>query len=315
MGDDIMRITVLGAGAMGSLYGAYLSRDNEVYMIDLNNKVVESINQNGLIIHEKEEKKDVIFPVPALTNCEGLGIMDLIIVFVKNIYTISAMEKNLSLIGPNTLVLTLQNGAGNDRDLERFVKRENILIGTTEHNCAALEPGRISHNSSGITNIGMVQYNFNILQQVSNTFRSCGIQTEIHENIQEVIWNKLFINMSLNSVTAILQCKVGYLYENNEASQIVKMILSEAVDVAIADGIYFNKDEVIEKVEKHIKDDFYEVITSMNQDVLNKRITEIDHINGAVVSAAKEYGIQTPYNEFIVFLLHAIEGTYRGKAC
>ena len=310
-----MRIAVLGAGAMGSLYGAYLSHNNEVHMIDVNTKVVESINQKGLIIYEKEQNKDIIFPVLGVTNSDDLGIMDLIIVFVKNIYTISAMEKNQSLIGENTLVLTLQNGAGNDRDLERFVKKEKILIGTTEHNCANLEPGRISHNSSGITNIGMVCHNIDILQQIADNFKSCGILTKIYENIQEVIWNKLFINMSLNSVTAILQCKVGYLHENNDASQIVKRIISEAVDVAIADGTYFNKDEVIQKVEKHIQDDFYEVITSMNQDVLNKRITEIDHINGAVVRAAKEYGIQTPYNEFIVFLLHAIEGTYKVKVC
>jgi len=310
-----MKIAVLGAGSMGSLYGAYLSRFNEVYMIDVNNKIVESINKVGLVIYEKKENKDDIYPVSAVTNSMDLGIMDLIIIFVKNIYTVSAMEKNKNLIGENTLVLTLQNGAGNDRDLERFVKRENILIGTTEHNCANLELGHISHNLSGITNIGMVLYNIHILQEVSDIFESCGINTEIYENIQEVIWNKLFINMSLNSVTAILQCKVGYLHENNDASQIIKMILSEAVDVAIADGTYFNKDEVIQKVEKHIQDDFYEVVTSMNQDVLNKRITEIDHINGAVVRAAKEYGIQTPYNEFIVHLLHAIEGMYNIKAC
>jgi 2-dehydropantoate 2-reductase len=305
-----MKIAILGAGAMGSLYGAYLSHFNEVYMIDVNTKIVEAINQRGLVIYEKEENKEVIFPVSATTNSDDLGVMDLVIVFVKNIYTISAMEKNKNLIGKNTIVLTLQNGAGNDRDLQRFAKKENILIGTTEHNCANLEPGRISHNSSGITNIGMVVYNPNILQQVAEIFKSCSINTAIYENIQEIIWKKLFINMSLNSVTAILQCKVGYLNDNNDASHIVKMILSEAVDVAIADGTYFDKNKVIENVEKHIKNDFYEVITSMNQDVLNKRITEIDHINGAVVRAAKEYGIQAPYNEFIVHLLHAIEGMY-----
>lgn len=311
--EDTMKIAVLGAGAMGSLYGAYLSRCNQVYMLDINQKVMENINEKGLIIYEKEQKKDVVFYVPAAVSSEGLGAMDLIIVFVKNIYTISALEKNRNLIGENTLILSLQNGAGNDRDLQKFVKRENILIGTSEHNCTNLEPGRISHNSSGITNIGMVQYNLEVLKQVSEIFKNSGIHTEIYENIQEIIWKKLFINMSLNSVTAILQCKVGYLHENNNASQIVKMILSEAVDVAIADGTYFDKNEIIEKVEKHIKEDFYEVITSMSQDVLNKRITEIDHINGAVVKAAKEYGIQTPYNEFIVHLLHAIEGTYSMK--
>jgi 2-dehydropantoate 2-reductase len=76
-----MKIAVLGAGAMGSLYGAYLSRNNEVYMIDVNSKVVESINQMGLVIYEKEENKDAIFQVSAVTNSEALGIMDLIIVF------------------------------------------------------------------------------------------------------------------------------------------------------------------------------------------------------------------------------------------
>jgi 2-dehydropantoate 2-reductase len=309
-----MKIAVIGAGAMGSLYGAYLSRYNQVYMIDVNSKVVEAINKRGLVIYEKEENKNVIFHVSAATNSEDLGVMDLIIVFVKNIYTISAMEKNKNLIGENTLVLTLQNGAGNDRDLQRLVKQENILIGTTEHNCANLEPGCVSHNSSGITNMGMVVYNDSILQQVSEVFKNCGIKTALYENIQEIIWKKLFINMSLNSVTAILQCKVGYLHDNNDASHIVKMILSEAVDVAIADGTYFDKNEIIENVENHIKKDFYEVITSMNQDISNKRITEIDHINGAVVRAAKESGIQTPYNEFIVHLLHAIEGMYDIKA-
>lgn len=310
-----MKIAVLGAGAIGSLYGAYLSRNNEVYMIDVNSKIVDSIKQRGVIVYEKKEKKDVIFPVLAVNNSKGLEIMDLIIVFVKNMHTISAMEKNKDLIGENTLVLTLQNGAGNDRNLDRFVKKENILIGTTNHNCANLEPGHISHNASGVTNIGMVLYNNNILKKICDNFKSCGIDTKIYKDIQEIIWKKLFINLSLNSVTAILQCKGGYLYENTNARQIVRMLISEAVDVAIADGTYFDKDEVIQKVEKLVRDEFCEVITSMSQDVMSKRMTEIDQINGAIVSAAKEYGIQTPYNEFIVHLVHAIEGMYNIKAC
>lgn len=310
-----MKIAILGAGAIGSLYGAFLSRGNEVYMIDINSKIVDSINERGIVVFDKKENKDAIFPVLAVNNSKRLGIMDLLIVFVKNIYTISAMEENKHLIGENTLVLTLQNGFGNDRNLEKFVKKENILIGTTKNNCSNLESGHISHNASGVTNIGMIIYNNDILQKICDNFRNCGIDTDIYENIQEIIWNKLFINLSLNSVTAILKCKAGYLYDNNYAGQIVRMLLSEAVDVAIADGIYFDKDEVIEKIEKLIKDEFYEVITSMSQDVMNKRITEIDQINGAVVGTAKKYGIQTPYNEFIVHLIHAIEGMYDINAC
>lgn len=168
----------------------------------------------------------------------------------------------------------------------------------------------VYHNISGITNIGMVIYNKIILDKVAKLFEDCNIHTNIYENIQEIIWNKLFVNMSLNSITAILHCKVGYLHENTYAAEIIRNILSEAVDVAIADGTYFDKEEVIKKIEKHIQEDFSEVITSMNQDVSNKRLTEIDHINGAVVNAAKEYGISTPYNDFIVHMIHAIEGMY-----
>lgn len=305
-----MKIAVIGAGAMGNLYGAYLSRNNEVYMIDINQQTVDSINQNGLVIFEKDNQKTEQYYIPAFANSSHLGAMDLVIFFVKNIYNLSALKNNLNLFGEHTLVMSLQNGAGNDRDLAKYIKKENILIGTTEHNCTNLGSGHISHNISGITNIGMVVYNKDIAQAVAQLFEVSGIQTNIYENIQKIIWSKLFINMSLNSTTAILHCKVGYLHESKDAAEIIRNILSEAVDVAIADGTYFDKEEVIKKIERHIQEDFSEVITSMNQDVSNKRLTEIDHINGAVVSAAKEYGIPTPYNDFIVHMVHAVEGLY-----
>lgn len=305
-----MKISIIGAGAMGSVYGAYLSRKNEVYMIDVNRETVTSINQNGLVIYEKDINKHENYKLKAFMDSSNLPTMDLVILFVKNIYTLSALKNNLNLFGPSTLVMSLQNGAGNDRDLTKYIKKENILIGTTEHNCTNLGSGHISHNFSGITNIGMAIYNNDIVQTISNLFEASGLKTEVYKNIQEIIWNKLFINMSLNSVTAILHCKVGYLHQNKDAAEIVRNILSEAVDVANADGTHFDKKDVIQKVEKHIREDFSEAITSMNQDVSNKRLTEIDHINGAIVNAGKEYGIETPYNKFIVHMIHAIEGLY-----
>lgn len=308
-----MKIAIIGAGAMGSIYGAYLSSKNEVYMIDVNRETVDSINKNGLIIYEKPDDKQVNYNLQAFIDSSNLPNMDLVILFVKNLYTLSALKNNLNLFGKSTLVMSLQNGAGNDKDLAQYIKKENILIGTTEHNCTNLGSGHISHNFSGVTNIGMVLYNKDIVQAVANLFEASNLKTNIYENIQEIIWNKLFINMSLNSITAILHCKVGYLNKNSDAAEIVRNILSEAVDVAIADGTYFDKHKVIEKVEKHIREDFSEAITSMNQDVSNKRLTEIDHINGAVVRAAKEYGISTPYNNFIVHIIHAIEGLYSVK--
>ncbi|KHD37240.1 ketopantoate reductase [Clostridium acetobutylicum] len=305
-----MKVAVIGAGAMGGLYGAYLSRKNDVYMIDINEKVVKSINENGLIIYERERNKKEKFLVSAFTDSSNLGPMDLVIIFVKNLYTTSALKNNLNLFSDSTLVITLQNGAGNDKDLEKFIKKENILIGTTEHSCSILETGEVSHNQEGITNIGMLVYNDNIIKRISDEFEACSLKTEVYQNIQEIIWSKLFINMALNSTTAILNCKVGYLDKSKDASEIVRSILSEAVDVAIADGTFFNKEEVICKVQKCIREDLPNAITSMNQDVSNKRLTEIDHINGAVANLAKLYKIPTPYNDCIIHIIHALEGLY-----
>lgn len=87
----------------------------------------------------------------------------------------------------------------------------------------------------------MLVYNDNIIKRISDEFKACSLKTEVYQNIQEIIWSKLFINMALNSTTAILNCKVGYLEKSKDASEIVQSILSEAVDVAIADGTFFNK--------------------------------------------------------------------------
>ena len=305
-----MKIAVIGAGAMGNLFGAYLSKKNEVYMIDVNKSVVDSINENGLNIYEIDIHKTVNYKVPAKYDSSQLGEMDLVIMFVKNIYNISALENNKNLFGHDTLVMTLQNGAGNDRDLAQFVKKENIFIGTTEHNCLNKGNGHIEHNSAGVTNIGMLEFDHAKVLAIVETFGKCGFKTQIYENIQEIIWRKLFINISLNPVTAILRCKAGYLDENQFASNIVNHILSEAVEVANADGRDFDKSEIISHVKEQISGQFAGILTSMNQDITNRRLTEIDYINGAVVLAAKEYGIPTPYNEMIVNLVHATEGLY-----
>lgn len=306
-----MKIAVIGAGAMGGLYGAYLSRKNDVYMIDVNEKTVNSINNNGILIYEKEHDKTEVFKVPAFTDSSSLDTMDLVILFVKNLYTLSALKNNLNLFNDSTLAISLQNGTGNDGDLEKFIKKENILIGTTEHSCSILDNNKISHNQNGFTNIGMISHNDTILKNIQKSFEACNLKTVVYENIQEIIWNKLFINMALNATTAILNCKIGYLGENKHASELVRNILSEAVDVAIVDGTHFDKNEVITRVEKYINEDLKNAITSMNQDVLNKRLTEIDHINGAVSTLGKAYKIPTPYNDCIIHIIHSIEGLYK----
>ncbi len=302
-----MRIGIIGAGAMGCLFGACLSKKNEVFLIDTNQKVVDTINAEGITVRDKNT--ETVCHPKAFTSSEALEPMELVIVFVKTLYTLDALKTNLFLINPDTLVLSLQNGAGNDRDLAHFIKEDRILIGTTEHNCLNMGPGRIQHNTNGVTNIGMIKADLDSLNKIKKVFTESYLDTKIYENIQEIIWNKLLINLSINSVTAVLGTKVGYLTKQKDALWLMKALVGEAIDVAIADGIAFDKAAMLANIEK-FAEKHMEAITSMSQDVKNHRLTEIDHINGAVVKCAELYGVETPYNTFMVHLLHAMEGIW-----
>ena len=106
-----MKITILGAGAMGALFGGYLSQRNDVYLVDVDSSRIEQILKCGVRIRE-QDGVERIFKLNAVTNTQGLPQMDLIIVFVKSIYTESALENNRGLIGNTTYLRTLQTGAG-----------------------------------------------------------------------------------------------------------------------------------------------------------------------------------------------------------
>ena len=136
-----MKIAVLGAGAMGSIYGGHLSLHNDVYMIDKKQEIVDKINADGLKLFEND--KDVIYRPEAMTDSANLGEVDLVILFVKALFSKAALEENRHIIGEHTYVMTLQNGAGHEDILSEFVPKERIIIGTTEDNGAVLDFGYV----------------------------------------------------------------------------------------------------------------------------------------------------------------------------
>ena len=124
-----MRIAVIGAGAMGSIYGGHLSLHNDVYLIDTNQAVVDYINQNGLTL--QEDGTDVVYHPTAVTSTEGVQPVDLVILFVKSLFSKAALSSNRGIIGPDTYLMTLQNGSGHEDILGEFAPENRIIIGTT----------------------------------------------------------------------------------------------------------------------------------------------------------------------------------------
>lgn len=300
-----MNITILGGGAMGSLFGGYLSKKNSVTIVDLSEKIVDAIEEKGVSIKEKDGSVSIYKP-KAVTDSSLLPVQDLVIVFVKSMYTVSALEKNRNLIGKDTYLMTLQNGAGHERKLLKFADRKHVIIGSTQHNSSLIEPGSVNHGGSGMTSIGLLDGNSISLNAVCDTFTASGLECRTEENVQKQIWKKMFTNTAASSLTALFQVPLGFIHSDRNASSIMHTLAEEAVTVANALGLDFNLDEVIEDIEKVLigAPDGY---TSIYADIRDGRKTEVDTISGSVVEAAHELKIAVPYHEMLVLSIHALE--------
>ena len=304
-----MKIAVIGAGAMGSIYGGHLSLQNEVYMVDTNSQVVQFINESGITLEEGGE--DHIYRPKAVTDTSGLPEMDLVILFVKALFSRAALNGNRHLIGKDTYLLTLQNGSGHEDILGEFVPEDHIIIGTTEDQGTILGMGHIRHGGTGGTNLGMLTTDQNgMLPKLKETMDQCGFRAKIHENIQQLIWNKLFVNVALSAVTAVLNVKMGFIAENPNALAMSKQLLHEAVAVAHAMGLEADEEHLLQEIIE-TSERVPEGVTSICADLAAGRKTEVDTISGSVVRAAAKVGVPVPAHEFLVNMVHAMENRPR----
>jgi len=300
-----MKIAVIGAGAMGSIYGGHLSQYNEVYLLDTNQSTVDKINRDGVIL--QENGNEVSYQPIAVTSTEEIGKVDLVILFVKSLFSKAALSCNQGMIGEQTYIMTLQNGGGHEDIISEFVSKDRIIIGTTEDNGAMLPSGCVKHGGSGKTNIGMlVEGNDEYLEKLKETFNMCGFVTIIHENIQELIWSKLFTNVSLSVLTGIMQVSMGYIAQNSSAWSMTELLVKEAVEVSKGIGIEFDEAEILENI-KRVSLNNPNGYTSIYADLRDGRRTEVDTISGFVVKASKKCGIPAPTHEFVVKMVHALE--------
>ncbi len=287
------------------LFGGYLSRQNEVWLVDVNRARVEKIQADGVRVQEKNGA--VILRPNAVSDSKELGEMDLILVFVKSMYTVAALESNRHLIGPETYLMTLQNGAGHEAKLLQFVTRDRVVIGSTQHNSSVLGEGCVNHGGGGKTAIGLLNGDSGRLDRIAKSFTECGIACETSDEVKRQIWSKLFLNTAASSLTAIFQCPLGFIEEDPHACRIMESLAREAVAVANAEGIaHFDAERVIEEI-KNVLRNASQGYTSIYADLRDGNRTEVDTISGSVVEAAHALGVPVPCHEMVVSLIHAME--------
>ena len=298
-----MNIVVLGAGAIGSLFGALLSKKNNVILIGRTSHV-NAIRKNGLSIGGKTQlnvkisAKDSINSIPFS--------VDLLIVTVKSYDTKSAVDQAKQIIRDRTVVLSLQNGLDNIKAIEHVVERRQIIAGVTTHGAFFSKPGCIKHTGAGKTILGELDgESSERIKNIETVFNQVGIKAVVSENIIKEIWVKAVINSCINPLTAFFGCRNGYILENPILEKIVETVCEESTSVANAYGVKLSYLDMVNKTKEVIRETS-ENYSSMLQSVRKGKKTEIDSINGALVNIGRTYSIDVPLNEILVSLVKTL---------
>jgi 2-dehydropantoate 2-reductase len=303
-----MKICVLGSGALGSSIGGVLTEAGlEVYLIDKWTEHVNAMNSQGLKLREGSSER--VVKVRAATDCRGIGPADLILILVKSYYTKEAIENAGPLIGDRTMVLSLQNGLGNEEILADVVGREHVLGGRTYAGGVLLGPGHVITGRKGKqTYIGELDgKTTERVSQVARQFNQAGLETIISSNIVGMMWDKLLINVATGALSGITRLPYGGLYKVKEVMDCAVEAVSEGMAVARARGMELtitDPKEIWFKAGENLPPEFK---ASILQDIEKGSRTEIDFINGSVVRLGERHGIPTPVNKALVAGIKGIE--------
>lgn len=304
-----MKFVVLGAGAMGCLYGALLHQaGQEVTLIDVNVPHIEAINEKGLCV--KRPTGDEYLPIPACKAEEYQGVADVVIVFTKSIFSASALKSLAHAIGPKTLLVSFQNGLGHEKVMGAHAPMENIVIGTTNFPSDLVGNGTISTGGQGVTRMMTVTgQSTPALEELYRIFLEAKLNPELTPDVFRAIWEKVAFNAALNTLTSATLLPQGYLGQTPEGMELAHAIVHEVCSVAMAKCIAVDEAHVHATVDDLFTAHFHHC-PSMFQDVLKNRTTEVDFINGAVVREAEALGVQVPVTKVLYQLVSIFQKTY-----
>ena len=303
-----MKIAVLGAGSLGCAMGGVLTEaGQDVWLINRHADRVAHLRRHGLVMRVAGQDRRVA--VRAATLPAEVGPVELVLVLVKSFHTEAAIASAAPLLGPQTLVLSLQNGVGHEDILARHVGRERVLVGRTYVGGSPLGPGHVIAGYHGkATHIGELDGRLSErVQRVAQVFSQAGLATQVSEHILGTIWDKLLINVATGAITALTGLTYGQLYAQPHLQALGLAAVREAMAVAQAQGIALSIQDPLwawQQAGAGLGADFK---TSMLQSLEKGSVTEVDFVNGAVVRLGEALGVATPVNRTLLALVQGIE--------
>ena len=307
------KVAVLGAGAMGCLFGGLMAEKGlDVTLIDVWKEHVDAINSKGLKMDG--HGGDRYIKIKATTDPSTLKPVDAIIIMCKATALEKALTNAKNIIGDKTMLMSFQNGIGHEAIMQKIAGKEKVLGGTTTQTSNVLGPGHVKNHAALPSWIG--EYDGGMSDRVKDlaeTFTAHNLETIAVPDIKKRKWMKLFALTAIGPLSSIFDLHHTDLYISNKNQEVSrelgKKIILETREVAKADGVDVTEDECLEMFNK-IVDSKQTNKSSMCFDILNKRKTEIDFINGAVSKIGKGHGVKTPMNDLMYKMIMVKEGMY-----
>lgn len=313
-----MKVAFVGAGAIGSILGAFLAKGGaDVILIDPFKEHMDKIAADGLIIHYPDGKQETVLMKTAY-NADNVGPVDIAIIMTKTNYTDAAVQEVKKIMGPKTVVGTFQNGLGNPEKVAEYIPKEKVFYGCLNVSSRILAPGEVLGNVFGEHNIYAGSVVFNEEQKIANeylkaTFANSDVSYKYGEEIDTYVWTKGLLNISGNAAQGLVRLKPAVTADDENYKKLIASVVREVCEVAKAKGVKnLDGEKFLASLANVGKSDLAHHWGSTAQDMLfMKRKTEVETLNGAIVKFGKELGIATPVNETIYLLVRTIEEHYQ----
>ena len=291
-----MKVLILGSGAMGCLYGAAFHRAGcAVTLVDVNREHVEAINASGLELERRSGTE--LLPIPARLPEQIEGVADLVVVFTKTFQTEAALEGIARAIGPETRLLSLQNGLGNDARLANHAAEDRVLVGASSLPSDLVGPGKVrSHGEGGTKLYPAFGSDAEFAGRIADLLNKGDLAASLDPQIHAAIWSKAIFNAAMNPLCALTRRTPGFLGAHEESKAMIRIVVEEGAATAIASGVPVEAQPIHDLTVVSVTD-HADHEASMLQDVKAGRRTEVDAINGAIVKAAREVGVAVPVTE------------------
>jgi 2-dehydropantoate 2-reductase len=305
-----VRVTIVGCGAVGSLFAANLAQldDVEVWAFDLDREHVAAINEHGLRLSGAGE---VVGKLSATTDAAELPPSDFGIVATKCMHTAAAIEATAAAFA-NGSICSVQNGVGNEEALAQHVER--VIRGTTFPAGRVVGPGHVQWDVKGDTTIGPFEPRPAPMAEIELLADACtrgGMPTQAVADARGPQWRKLIFNAATNPIGALTGLTHGRVVEDAGLRRLVSQLVDEGKAVAAAQGIELDADpeELIDHAAR--PDVAYDHKASMLQDVEARNPTEIDYLNGGIAHFGREQSVPTPMNDAVTALIKGLEASWR----